>query len=76
MFNGGYLHMTVSYDKLWKLMKANKMKKSGLARAAEISQYTMTKLNNDRLVSMEIMLRLCKIFHCDIGDVMEVIEND
>lgn len=57
-------------------MNANKMKKSGLARAAEISQYTMTKLNNDRLVSMEIMLRLCKIFHCDIGDVMEVIEND
>lgn len=68
--------MTVSYDKLWKLMKANKMKKSELARAAQISQYTMTNLNNDRLVSMEIMLRLCKIFHCDIGDVMEVIEND
>ena len=68
--------MTVSYDKLWKLMKVNKMKKSELAKAAKISQYTMTKLNNDRLVSMEIMLRLCKIFHCDIGDVMEVIEND
>ena len=67
--------MTVSYDKLWKLMKANKMKKSELARAAEISQYTMTKLNNDRLVSMEIMLRLCKIFHCDIGEIMEVIED-
>lgn len=68
--------MTVSYDKLWKLMKVNKMKKSELAKAAKISQYTMTKLNNDRLVSMEIMLRLCKIFHCDIGDIMEVIEND
>ena len=40
------------------------------------SRYTMTNLNNDRLVSMEIMLRLCKIFHCDIGDVMEVIEED
>ena len=75
-FNGGYLPMTVSYDKLWKLMKVNKMKKSELAKAAKISQYTMTKLNNDRLVSMEIMLRLCKIFHCDIGDIMEVIEND
>lgn len=68
--------MTVSYDKLWKLLKLNKMKKSDLARAAELSSYTMTKLNNDRLVSMDVMLRLCKIFHCDIGDVMEVIEND
>ena len=68
--------MKVRYDKLWRLMKDNKMKKSDLAKAAELSSYTMTKLNQDKLVSMEIMLRLCKIFHCDIGDVMEVIEND
>ena len=68
--------MKVSYDKLWKLLIDNKMKKSYLAKAAQISQYTMTNLNNDRLVSMEIMLRLCKIFHCDIGDVMEVYEED
>lgn len=68
--------MNISYDKLWKLMKNNKMKKSELAEAAELSSYVMTKLNNDRSVSMKVMLRLCKIFHCDIGDVMEVIEED
>jgi len=68
--------MNISYDKLWKLMKNNKMKKSELAQAAELSSYVMTKLNNDRPVSMEVMLRLCKIFHCDIGDVMEVTEED
>ena len=68
--------MIVSYEKLWKKMKMNKMKKGELARAAQISQYTMAKLSNDKLVSMETMLRLCKIFHCDIGDLMEVIEND
>jgi putative transcriptional regulator len=67
--------MNISYDKLWKLMKNNKMKKSELAEAAGLSSYVMTKLNNDRPVSMEVMLRLCKIFHCDIGDVMEVIED-
>ena len=48
--------MTVRYDKLWSLMKNNKMKKSDLATAAELSQYTMTKLNQDRIVSMEVML--------------------
>ena len=68
--------MTVRYGKLWSLMKTNKMKKSDLAKAAELSPYTMTKLNQDRLVSMDIMLRLCKIFHCDIGDIMEVIEEE
>ena len=68
--------MTVRYDKLWVLVKRNKMKKKDLAAAADLSQYTMTKLNQDRIVSMEVMIRLCKVFHCDIGDLMEVIEDD
>ena len=51
------------------------MKKSELAMAAEISKYTMTKLNNDEPVSLDVMMRLCKVFHCDIGDVMEMIEE-
>ena len=67
--------MSVRYDKLWSLMKTNKMKKSELAKAADLSRYTMTKLNQDRLVSMEVLLRLCKVFHCDIGDIVEVIED-
>jgi Predicted transcriptional regulator len=68
--------MIVRYDKLWTRVKRNKMKKKDLATSAELSQYTMTKLNQDSLVSMEVMTRLCKVFHCDIGDLMEVIEDD
>lgn len=67
--------MKISYDKLWKLMKNNKMKKRDLVLAAEVSSYSMAKLNNNEPVSLEIMLRFCKIFHCDIGDIMEVIEE-
>ena len=67
--------MRISYEKLWRIMKKNKMKKSELANAAEISSYSMTKLNNSEPVSLEIMLRLCKVFHCDIGELMEVIEE-
>ena len=68
--------MKVQYDKLWRLMKDNKMKKKELAKAARISSYTMTKLNNDLPVNMEIMINLGRIFHCDIGDLMEVVEED
>lgn len=57
-------------------MKDNKMKKSELAKAAEISSYAMTKLNHDLPVNMEVMMNLCKVFHCDIGALMEVIEED
>ena len=67
--------MAVSYNKLWNLVRQNKMKKGDLARAAEISDYMMSKLNKDEPVQMEVMLRLCKVFHCDIGDLMEVTEE-
>ena len=68
--------MSVRYDKLWSLMKSNKMKKTDLAKAAELSKYTMTQLNQDRVVSMDVMIRLCQVFHCDIGALMEVVENN
>jgi DNA-binding Xre family transcriptional regulator len=68
--------MAISYNKLWNLVRQNKMKKGELAKAAGISDYMMSKLNKDKPVQMEIMIRLCKVFHCDIGDLMEVIEEE
>lgn len=67
--------MRLRYDKLWRLMKDNKMTKKELAAAAEISGYAMTKLNKEEPVSLEVMMRVCKVFHCDIGDVLEVLED-
>lgn len=67
--------MSVSYDKLWKLMKANKMKKQDLAKAAEISSYVMTRLGKDEYVSLEVIAKLCKVFHCNVGDIVEFVEE-
>ena len=68
--------MIISYEKLWKRMKQNKMRKKVLAIAAELTQYAMTRLGRNETVGMDVMLRLCKVFHCDIGDLMEVIEEE
>lgn len=67
--------MAVSYNKLWNLVRQNKIKKGELAKAAQIPERAMRKLNHDEPVQMEVMIRLCKVFHCDIGDLMEVIEE-
>jgi len=67
--------MRVSYDKLWRLMKSNKMKKQDLAKAAELSSYMMTQLGKDEFVSLEVIAKLCKVFHCDVGDIVEMIEE-
>lgn len=68
-------HMRISYQKLWRMMRDNKMKKGDLASAAEISDYAMSKLSREEPVSLEIIMRLCKVFHCDIGDLVEIIED-
>lgn len=68
--------MIISYEKLWILLKKNKMKKKGLATAANVTSYTMTKLNKGLSVSMETMVKFSKAFYCDIGDLMQVIEEE
>ena len=66
--------MTISYSKLWDLVASNKMKKGELAKAAQISSRAMSKLNHNEPVSLELLMRICKVFHCDIGDIVEIIE--
>ena len=68
--------VTISYVKLWNKLSDNKMRKADFARAAGLSAYMMTKLSQNRVVPMSIMLRCCTIFHCDIGDLMEVTEQE
>ncbi len=68
--------MRISYNKLQKLMIDNKMKRADLLRAAEISSNTMTKINKDEPVSLEVLMKICQVFHCDLGDICEVILDD
>ena len=68
--------MRISYEKLWKLVQRNKMNRQDLAKAAEISANTVTKLGRNETVSLDVLMRICKVFHCDIGDVVEFSEDE
>lgn len=57
-------------------MKQNKLKKHDLSQAAGISPYTLCKMSRNEPIAMDNMIRLCGLFHCDIGDLMEVFEDD
>lgn len=65
--------LTVSYNKLWKLLVDKKMSKADLRRAAEISPNTMTKLRRDEEVSMTVLKRICEYLECNIGDICDFI---
>lgn len=68
--------MRICYNKLQKLMIDNQMKRQDLMRAAEISSSVATKLNKNEIVSLEVLMKICQVFHCDIGDICEVILDE
>lgn len=62
----------ISYNKLWKLLIDKKLKKSDLKEMTGIGSTTLTKLNNDEPVSMDVMVKICIALECNIGDIMDV----
>ena len=65
--------MEVSYKKLWKILIDKDMKKKDLQAAAGISWASVTKLSKGETVSPEVLMKICKVLGCDIGDIMELI---
>jgi len=68
--------MAVSYKKLWKILIDKDMKKQDLQRAAGVSWGVITKLSKGETVSMDVLIKICKILSCDIGDVMELVPDE
>ena len=68
--------MNVSYKKLWKLLIDKDMMKKDLQKAAGISWATMTKMSKGETVSTEVLMKVCKALQCDVGDVVEFIDDD
>ncbi len=68
--------MTVSYKKLWKLLIDRDMMKKDLQREAGISWASVTKMSKGEVVGTEILMKVCKVLHCDVGDIVEFIEDD
>ena len=68
--------MEVSYKKLWKILIDKDMKKKDLQAAAGISWASVTKLSKGEIVSMEVLMKVCKTLNCDIGDIMELIPTE
>lgn len=68
--------MTVSYDKLWKLLIDKKMNRTDLKNTAGVSFNVLAKMSRNEFVSLESLCKICDVLACDIGDVMEFTENE
>ncbi len=70
--------MTISYNKLWKLLIDKRMNKGDLRKATQMSPNSLAKLGKNESVSLDVLVRICKALECDIGDIMEITadQND
>lgn len=62
----------VTYSPLWKLLIDRKMTKSELRSKTHIAASTFTKMNNDQMVSMDVIARICDELQCTFDDVVQI----
>ena len=67
--------MSISYKKLWKKLIDMDMTKTQLRLEADLGTATLAKLGKDQQVSMDVLLRICKVLNCNISEIMDVLPN-
>ena len=65
--------MTISYNKLRKLLIDKKMSNAELRKAAGIAPNTMTRLRRDEEVTLSVLYKICETLNVNIGDVMDFL---
>jgi len=67
--------MSVSYNKLWKMLIDKSMNKTMLREQAKLSSGTVAKLGKNENVTTDVLVKICKTLNCDISEIVE-ISND
>ena len=64
--------MTISYDRLWKLMIDKKINKTQLCEKARITTNAIAKLGRNETVQIETLAKICKVLECNVDDILEI----
>lgn len=67
--------MTISYNKLFKLLIDRGQKKTEFAKAVGLSSNTLAKLSKNEYISMEMLLKICKYLECTVDDIMDILPD-
>lgn len=68
--------MGISYKRLWKLLIDKDMTKMDLRQATGVSTATIARMSKSESVSLEVLMKICKVLGCNVGDIVDVVNND
>lgn len=67
--------MSLSYNKLWKLLIDREINRKDLHEITGISQSTIVKLSKRENVNTDVLDRICQSLHCKIEEIVEFKEE-
>lgn len=65
----------VSYDPLWKTMKAKGITTYTLIYKLGFSAYTITNLRRNKSITMNTLEKLCAALDCTPNDIVKFVED-
>lgn len=68
--------MAISYNKRWKLLIDKNMMRTEMVYKAGITGNVLGRLAKNQPVSMGSLEKICKLLHCNIGDIVEFVEDE
>ncbi len=67
--------MAFEYYKLWKLLEDKNMYREDLRIKVGMSSATLAKLGKNRIISMDVLGRICQALNCDVGDIVSYVND-
>ena len=63
----------ISFENLWKVMQERGVSQYALIKKYNVSPGQITRLKRNESVSTHTIECFCRIFNCQVGDIMESI---
>lgn len=68
--------MSISYNKLWKLLIDKVMNKQDLKQLSGVSTTFIAKLGKGENITTDVLLKICRALNCDVADIMKVTPDE
>jgi len=70
------MNISLSYNRLWKLLIDRSMTKQDLRKATGLSSASIAKLGKGQNVNTDALVRICKALDCDLNDIVETVRKE
>ena len=67
--------ISLSYNRLWKLLIDRGMTKQDLRKVTGLSSASIAKLGKGQNVNTDVLVRICNALNCDLHDIVETTHN-